>query len=167
MNQLRVHHLRTNLLISQIISRQAPIWGISETQFSHSVCKPSMPKKIPKTVPISTEFDLRFYRYVKCIGKNRKSFRFEYWNQHFILSKYLSRFEIHNFNIWIHFKKASRYADLGIPLKHWPMAEPKASRNLFVTTFQRFAPLKWQLVENYAELKACVITVWDVMKRAI
>lgn len=123
--------------------------------------------KIPKPVPISTEFDFRFYRYLKCIGQNRKSFRLKYWNQHFIPSKYLSRFEIHNFNIWIHFKNASRYADLGILLKHWPMAESKASRNLFVTTFQRFAPLKWPLVENYVELKACVITVSDVMKRAI
>lgn len=144
MNQLRVHHLRTNLLISQIISRQAPIWGISETQFSHSVCKPSMPKKNPKTVPISTEFDLRFYRYVKCIGKNRKSFRFEYWNQHFILSENLSRFEIHNFNIWIHFKNASRYADLGIPLKHWPMAESKVC-NDFSTICSTEMTISWKL----------------------
>lgn len=31
MNQIRVYHLRTNHLISQIISRQAPIFRISET----------------------------------------------------------------------------------------------------------------------------------------
>lgn len=100
--------------------------------------------KTPKPVPISTEFDLRFYRYVKCIGQNRKSFRLKYWNQHFIPLKYSPRFEKHNFNIWIHFKNASRYADLGILLKHWPMAESKASRNLFVTTSTEMT-ISWKL----------------------
>lgn len=46
-------------------------------------------------------------------------------NKHYIPSKFSPRFDIHDFNLWIHFWNASRDVDICWPLMNWMMTEPR------------------------------------------
>lgn len=61
-----------------------------------------------------------------CCKISQKAFKS---NKHYIPSKFSPRFDIHDFNLWIHSWNASRDPDICWPLMHWMMTEPRDCRD--------------------------------------
>lgn len=68
------------------------------------------------------------FQYLRVLYKNLKRNWFKKWNKNDIRSKYSPRNEIHDFNLWIHFWNATRYADID---RYMRSVRQSARKNLY------------------------------------